>query len=220
MAMLAFITIIPTFKLLKTKEIQGYNMKRTDFEHIFIFLLVTLPLFVLLSILKAQYLNHLTALNITNIAFTTAILGILVVASYIDSKHHEIPYIASLLALGCVLLKIIVVDLILQTSPVISKFDIGITSGIFLLLVTLCLFGQLGGGDIQIMLPIFILFGNNIFNILIFLMALSVVGLITALPSIIRKKTLKISIPMAPSITGAFFVTALLSNVTSAFINI
>lgn len=203
--------------LLKTKEIQQYKLKRANMENIRIQIITVVPFFIALSIMIIWYLDHLVELNLIDIAFTAAVLGILIVASYIDKKHQEIPYMASIFSLVCVAAKVVFCR-IQHTAPTLPMFHIGMTSGIFLLLVILCILGQLGGGDIQIMLPIFILFGNNIFNILIFLMALSIVGLITALPSIIREKTLKVSIPMAPSITGAFFVTALISNVTSTLI--
>lgn len=182
------LSMVPSLFLLITPEVKGYRITRKEKQRIIsLIILLTIPL----SFLQVPSIN-LIAINI------------LVICSFIDHKHREIPNIAA------VLLTIAVAITAIVKPFDFSLFNSGMAALLYLFFLVACLLGYIGGGDIKILLPIFLLYSNNIFALYIFIFITAVISILTALPLVIKNRTLKVTTPMAISFLISLILTSLI----------
>lgn len=133
-------------------------------------------------------------------------ISILFVSAYIDYKYLEIPNIATIICLFTYVLSVFI------TPPHITFFSASITTVVYIFFVLGCILGLIGGGDIKILLPLFLILSESVLGLYIFLFLTSFTSVIFALPQAFKKRTLKVNTPMAMSFTIAFIFTASILN--------
>lgn len=186
------LSILPHLLLLNSKEVQSYNLSNKDKKKL-------LSITLLLSPLLYYFLQiSVVVLSIFNI---------LVVCTFIDNRHREIPDSATYISLFIYVFSIII------SPPEIVLFNTGIAALIYIILLLGCVLGYIGGGDIKILLPIFLILGENILYLYIFLLLTSLSSIILALPEVLKKRTFKITTPMSMPFTIAFIFTELVFKI-------